>query len=381
MVRLERPAIYLCAMMSLVYLFSWIIQSTLFLNWDVSWILVAAQRLLAGGTYSKNFFETTPPMILYLSIPPVLFAKYFLINNALALRIYVFSIATMSILICNSLIKKIFSTNQITQSYLFIVMLTVVFLVLPVYEFGQREHLLVILTMPYLLLATCRLQNGLIKPFFAVLIGLLAALGFAIKPYYLLTPVLVELYVIFCKRHIFSCVRLETVTMGLVLSAYLVFALIFQQDYFSIVAPYVMRTYYSGMSMPWHNIVLWSPVLYCFLVVVFYIIQYKDNPNKILSTILLISTISFLLVCVIQRLNFYYHVYPAFSLAILLSVLLFSLRVMSPQVNRIANTAVMLFCVFVAAFLAYSVKDLWTALLFFPIEYYCYFAVLFAALL
>src|SRR5258706_765354 len=68
-----------------------------------------------------------------------------------------------------------------------------VLLVYPQGSFGQREHLLVILSLPYLLLATVRAQLLPIDPWRAALIGLVAAVGIGIKPHFAFLPVLIEL--------------------------------------------------------------------------------------------------------------------------------------------------------------------------------------------
>jgi hypothetical protein len=63
----------------------------------------------------------------------------------------------------------------------------------PGFSFGQREHACVLFAMPYLAAAVMRLQGGqsLPKPL-AIAVGLLAGIGFAIKPYFLAVPALAK---------------------------------------------------------------------------------------------------------------------------------------------------------------------------------------------
>ena len=66
------------------------------------------------------------------------------------------------------------------------------------YDFGQREHLMVLGALPYLFLAARRVQ-GVQEPY-RYIVAILAAVAFAIKPYFLFIPALVELYLLFTLR-------------------------------------------------------------------------------------------------------------------------------------------------------------------------------------
>src|ERR1700691_6006992 len=80
----------------LVYLFASKIQASLLLNTDVSWLSLAAKRLIFGGNYASHFFETNPPLIIYLYTPLYFLQHFFHASAMLALRIYIFLIATLS---------------------------------------------------------------------------------------------------------------------------------------------------------------------------------------------------------------------------------------------------------------------------------------------
>ena len=81
-------------------------QTFFLLNHDVSWCIHAASRLLAGGTYMKDFFDINPPLALYLYTPPVILGAFFHIGIMYALPIYIFIVATISLYGSAILIKK-----------------------------------------------------------------------------------------------------------------------------------------------------------------------------------------------------------------------------------------------------------------------------------
>ena len=315
-----------------IYLLGGIIQATLLLNWDVSWLLHATRRLLAGGTYAMNFPDLNPPLIMYLYIPPVLLNKLTHLNIISSLRLYIFFLSTLSLYSCHILTHKIFSSDILSK--IVVLTLAVLFLVFPFYEFGQREHIMLIFTMPYLLLAACRLQGSNVRVSHAILIGIGAGLGFGLKPHFLVTFALVELYYIYCQKNLFAWLRTETLTAITIIGIYTVSIFIFQKDYLSILVPIAIRNYYSGFNTEWTLLLFYPVVIFCEFVMVFFFMQYHQNPYKKLSTILFLALIGYLFCYIVQRNLWYYHLIPAFAIAILLFVLQFALLIAHCRTNK-----------------------------------------------
>lgn len=316
--------IYIFGLLLGIYLLAWILQANILLNWDVSWLMHAAKRLLAGGSYAKDFFEINPPMILYLYIPPILLAKYAGINIIHALRIYIFLISIGSLMICYGLIKSIFIPNRLRSAKFFLLMLALVFLILPIYEFGQREQLLLMLSIPYFLLATNRLLGHAIKSSSAIAIGLFSGLGFALKPYFLLPLAMVELYYCLYNRNPFAWMRAELIAIFVLLVAYLISIFIFFPDYLYLVIPRVSHFYHDGVSLPINLVLSYRPAIFCLFAILYYFITFKNHSFDLLCSILMIALVGFFIAFLLQQTVWYYHILPAYSLAILLLFLLFS---------------------------------------------------------
>ena len=83
----------------------------------------------------------------------------------------------------------------------------------PINEFGQRDHLLLILAFPYFLLILARVEAWTVSYKSAVFIGFLAGSVFLFKPYFLLTLFLLESFLFLKKRHVTSFMRPELFTM------------------------------------------------------------------------------------------------------------------------------------------------------------------------
>lgn len=318
------PKILFLFLLTGIILLAWQLQSSLFLNYDVSWLMHAARRLLSGGTYSRDFFETNPPLILYLYLPPVLFSKLTGLHTALLFCGYLFLLALFSLCLCSFFLKCIIPREQTTLALVFTLTLAIVFFILPCFDFGQREHVTVILTLPYFLLFVSRLQGQKVHPLFAFSLGVLAGLGFSIKPHFLLIPFLFEAYYAFSKKSALAWLRPEVVAVLAVVFLYLTSIFLFFPDYLYIVLPYSLRLYYRAVSQPWSALLLNGVALYCLFPLFFYLLQRKSKAERSLSTVFALGLLGFLIAYFAQRMTHFYHLIPALSLALLLGVVEFA---------------------------------------------------------
>ena len=375
---LQQHKHYLFLIILALYAGAALLQQQMLFNWDVSWLLHVSDRLLAGGSYTRDFFELNPPLILYLYAPAALLNKLFSLPAYVGLQIYVFILATLSLYLCNASVQKILQDNLVKQ--LFLVTTTCLFLILPLYDFGQREHLVVIFTLPYFLLLSLRLEHKPVNTRFAVLIGLFASLGLAIKPFFLIAPFLIEIFYMVQSRRLFNCIRAETMTIALFLMVYLAFIAIFHFDYLSVILPFASN-YYSGIAFPWAMIFSNPLVLFCVPPIALHFILYKINPYKPLCSILLLAMLGFLFSYLIQHTPWHDHILPAYSLAVLLNVLFFGILLEQQKLSLLTSCFLLALSAWLTVFLSTVAHDIWTTLLFYPAQFYGYFAILLALLI
>lgn len=315
----------------MMFVFGWMLQQQVLFNRDVGWLLEASKRLLAGGTYLTDFFENNPPWILYLYSLPVLITNYFSTNIIIVFQLCVFALAMSSWLICATVTKTIFHEKDARLAKLFLVALAWVFVILPAREFGQREHLLVILTLPYCLLVTSRLYGTLVSRNKAILVGVFAGAGFLLKPYFVPTFLLIELYYMGCKKQRLAWARPEVMTTAIMAVIYAIVIVTRHHDYLTQVVPFASR--WCGLGA--HD--AWSTVLYSFLMyysmfaVLFYLATNFDNRYQRLTMVLFVALAGFLISYLIQQTTWYYHQIPALSILILFYSLLFGMMVTSTE--------------------------------------------------
>jgi len=303
----------------LITAFAYFAQTKIIFSPDVGYLLLAANQMLAGGHYAKTFFETNPPMILYLYIPVCLFTKYTSISIFTVFRLYIISLSLMSAGLSFFLLKKLLKQHEKLLFYFLFYTILFITLFLPLI-FGQREHILLILMLPYLFSAALALEKKAIPSPLAFFIGFLAGLGFAIKPFFLTVPVLIELYFIFKQRNIFAWVRTESIVIFCVLVCYGISIVIFQPEYIHIINPLLFRYYFPAAQDPWQVFVALPNVLFCFAMIISYCFIKKYDRYPMLGNVLFLALVAMVIAFLIPRAPWYYHVLPAFGLGVLLLV-------------------------------------------------------------
>src|SRR5688572_27957687 len=160
-------------------------------NHDLSWLQHAAGRWLDGAEPYVDFIEVNPPLILELHVLAELLARVTGIWSVTVFRLLVLAAAACSLSACHLLLRRLLGRNPLVP-FLFTVLLVWLFVGLPRYEFGQRDHLAVVATLPWILLAAdANAMLGVSRRARSAA-GIVAALGFALKPHFLLAWLLIE---------------------------------------------------------------------------------------------------------------------------------------------------------------------------------------------
>ncbi len=165
---------------------------TLELDPDIAWLLHAAGRVLDGGRYGVDVVEVNPPLILWYSMVAVEVARFTGISAPLAYHLIVALLVAGSSAAVTLLFRRYPAVAEPgLAGWLGLIVLFLLALPAGV-SFGQREHLAVVLTLPYTVVTGLRLSGVALARPAAVGSGVAAALGFALKPYFLVPLALVE---------------------------------------------------------------------------------------------------------------------------------------------------------------------------------------------
>lgn len=311
----------LAFLLAVIYLTAWFVQDNIFISGDVINGMHISDQFLLGGTYKTSFFESNPPWFIYCYIPPVLISKLFFVNYILSARIYFFIISLISLQLCYPLIAIIAKKNATYNKYILIPAIAVINVLVPVFDFGQREHYMLMLLLPYLVATVFRLEGGSISLRFATLIGFFAGIGFCFKPHFLIAWILVEF--IYCIKTSFR-LRPESITIFLILIAYGLMVLLFHRDYIFYMLPYVFHYFYAWFDTS-HDTLLKQlskhAVVISLMSLLFYFILLKNDKNKNLEMILSFAIIGLIISYFLQKTSWqHYHIYPALALGCLLLI-------------------------------------------------------------
>ena len=144
------PVLLVCAATLMVWQSVALLR--LFPSHDQSWYLIGAERLLHGTTlYGPDYSETNPPLIVWFSAIPVLLARWSSLSAMSCLRLTTLFLIGGSVWASVSLLRRQLGTARAALLAPLAVALVATFFLMNLYEFGQREQLMLAFTLPYLL--------------------------------------------------------------------------------------------------------------------------------------------------------------------------------------------------------------------------------------
>src|SRR6266568_7834 len=212
------------------------------LNTDAAWMLVEARRLLGGERLYVDMMETNPPLIVWLSTLPALLTTLGGWSDQ-----WVVGLATASLLgLATLLALRVMAREPAAPRWVGLLLLAAFLVTTTVFctwDVGQREQIAAIITFPYLLLAAQESMGERSSTALAAGCGAMAAVGFAIKPFFLCAFAAIELVLLAAGgwRRTFSRVAFWAVA-GFQL-AYFLAILVATPEYLARIVPAVLATY------------------------------------------------------------------------------------------------------------------------------------------
>lgn len=361
-------------LLGLVLVAAWYYQASIYYDSDNSILLHEAARLWQGGTYAGQFFETSPPMILYLYLPVVCLAKWVAMPLPWLFRAYVFMITVMCFALCYQLSDTLFKPEDSRIKNTYFLSLLAILLIFPNHELGQREDLYFVMCLPYCFLLARRLHGVSLHWAGSLMIGLLAGIAFSIKPFFALTPLMLEAWMMCATQRWFAPLRPETITALVTMLAYLLMSYWINPDYYQVIIPYAMHTYYTGLAFSLPAMIFYPISVYCYLPVILYAMFYQQfkGYHQFINT-LCVASLSFTLVYIIQRLPYYYHAVPGFLMAVSLFELLVSFMLLRFKRHQLDGWLMASFVTMLIFFNCCYRESLWGVLAISPVLPWLYY--------
>ena len=202
---------------------------------DTGFLLDAAARILGGERLYVDVVEINPPLIVWLNMGAVALPRSIGASPIVVYCLGVIGVLVGSLLVTAMLLRRLLPDAPRLAACM-VVLLAFVLFPLSAQDFGEREHLVLALLIPYLLLAAARWEGRPIQHSAAALIGAGAAIAFALKPHFLLVGIGLELWLRWRTDRRWRPLAPESIAILVLLAVYGVAIVALTPAYFGLVA-------------------------------------------------------------------------------------------------------------------------------------------------
>ena len=289
------------------------------INHDVGAILDVSGRWIGGEKLYVDVIDENLPLTFVIHAAPVLIAK--ILPGSVPFwftGLVVMGIAA-SFYACRRLIRLVPSADHALTEGLLPPVLLFLFSVLPNEHFGQREHLMFVAAAPYLFASMARAEGVSPRTGTAIAIGLVAGLGFAMKPYYLAIPAAVELYLLIRRGWRATFIDQIPWSIGAVAVAHLVSMYTIFSAFGNFVLPLAIESYEPIGDQGWRQVLLGNVMAPTLLALLIFGAFAVFLTQTMAARALLAFGIGAAVSAIGQAKGWPYHVLPALATAILLA--------------------------------------------------------------
>lgn len=312
----------------------WVLNN-LQLAHDQAWLLFAAQRVLSGAELDgPRIVEANPPLIIWFSMLPVVLAR--LLHSAplttLRLLTLLLTFASVAWGIRIVLVRKYRAETAA------LIGCALLFVECPQWNafFGQREHLLILFTLPFIVAVASGAVSRL-SSLERCALGICAALGICFKPQQALMLVGLYTFLLLSQR---SVAALRTIEFGGVVLAglaYVVCVRVFCPLYFQLI-PLLRDTYWAyGTYTAWALVLKQAPSMAVgVLTLLGALILRRRSKSQPIILACLACALPASIVFDMQHTGFGYQQYPVLALIAFAAILLL-IDLLEPVMDRLPS--------------------------------------------
>ena len=284
------------------------------LNPDAAWLLYAAGRVLHGERLYSDLLEINPPLIVWLNLPVAWVSRMTDWPDAAVFRAAMIGLVGVSCAACVGLARREGRAPRW-------VLAAVLFVLLPLVGgmFGQREHVLLALVLPLVGLTVLRIEQVPVSTGAAAAIGLMGAVGIALKPHYAAGWFLLVAYRWWSGgRRARPLMPEDLAVVGLGI-AYPLLVLALTPGYFPLVAG-AARDYLGYGSQPLRYVLLDdSPAIWFYVALVVWLLFDGGMRRTPRSGVLAAMGVGAVVAVALQHKGWSYHYLPLTAFAFLLA--------------------------------------------------------------
>jgi len=284
---------------------------------DQAFLLYAARHVLHGVQLDgPQLIETNPPFIVWFNEIPVGLAQLLHLTPVMGLRLVTLAITLGGSIWSIWLLRRSSlaawmgaSLNRLTSA----VLLASVLCIWPA-EFGQREHLLLALMLPYLVsLATGVVDDLALAE--RILLGVACGLGLCFKPHHVITLVCVELMAAVPRRSLRRIVSPEVIAAIATCLLYVGAVRLFAPAYLQDIVPLLDDTYWAlgEFSLPSMMRLSWRLLAVLLAGIALWLVNRKRLAQPFFSGVFLAAAVGASAAYLVQHTGWAHQEFPALA--------------------------------------------------------------------
>ena len=287
---------------------------------DMAFLLYAAGRLLDGATLYRDVVEINPPLVIWLNVPIELLARATHVSEFVVYRLATAALVGALFWFSLRLVRSYVLPDQPAYGRYLLLLLGVAWFPLAGDDFGQREHFVLALLTPYVLLVAAQRRGAALRgvgPRRAerVVIGVLAGAALALKPHFALAWLAL---VFFHPARGRWRSAPEAVWTLVFLGLYAAAVLLVTPEFLAM-ALALGPAYLRYIREPWYSLFVLAPgAPLVFVALLAAAVLRRRSRDPFLWGLLATEVVACYLAGMAQQKGLRYHFYPSFALAFVL---------------------------------------------------------------
>ncbi len=282
--------VLIVASLLIARLIAYWLMHPLLIGHDNALHLQIAQMMLEGKMLYVDIIDVNLPMIYYLNLLPAFVSNFFQVPLPLCYNMFVGSLVGYSVLGSAFVLFRRHSHPDY-KLFPFVIFGLCSFNLLLHMDYGQREHLYLIMFMPYFFLRWLRWNGYEIGKMEGLIIGVVAALGVCLKHYFVVPILACELFWCLEKRNLKLLFCFESLAFAITGIVYLLHFVFLpapmKESYFGFILPAFQLGYqFWDMSFAKNLMSNWTKGLCCLLLLSGTMAVILQRRNRLMLPIL-----------------------------------------------------------------------------------------------
>ncbi len=228
-----------------------IVQSRQILNPDLGWLLTVCDKMLGGAKLGRDVLELNPPLNILVYMPAAWLGSVLHFPAHLVLIPMILLLAFAASRLTAEILRPL-APNAGEQQRLRLFMLFML-IVFPGETFGQREHLAIITSLPFVALTAVSTFGHAPTRWHRLIAGLGAGLAMSMRPHYALVVGVPMLWNAAKSRSLRPLFQLEMIAASVLVVAYAAFVVLAFPDYI-FETTRIVNLAYLPIRMSWGDI-------------------------------------------------------------------------------------------------------------------------------